>query len=76
MKFLAASYDAVKEHQAKLFRFDPQHRFSCYRGSLGQLAVPPSLGDPMPLMRELYDSSRKLVEESVGPDRLPAEWRR
>jgi hypothetical protein len=76
MKFLAESYDAVKEHQPKLFQFDPRQKFSCYSVPLGSLSSKPSLGDPMPLMRELYDASRKLVEESVGPDRLPPEWRR
>lgn len=76
VKFLAASYDAVTEHAAKLFRFDPAQKFSCYSVPLGRLNRPPSLGDPMPLMRELYDESRKYVEEFVGPDYLPSAWKR
>lgn len=76
MKFLTVSYDAVKEHEPKLFRFKPAQKLSCYGVPLGQLNRAPSLGDPMPLMRELYDESRKFVEEFVGPDQLRAEWRR
>ena len=75
IKYLAASYDAVKEHQANLFRFNPNQKFSPYRRTTGQLSTP-SLGNPMPLMRQLYDESRKFVEEFVGPDYLPAEWQR
>ena len=35
-----------------------------------------ALGNPMPLMRELYTKSKELMEQSVGPDYLPAQWRR
>jgi hypothetical protein len=76
MKYLAAAYDTVKEHQSRLFRFDPHQKFSCYSVPLGQLARRPSLGNPVPLMKELYDESRALVEGAVGPDYLPAEWKR
>jgi hypothetical protein len=76
MKYLAQAYDAVKEHQARLFRFDPRQKFSCYNVPLGMLNRRLSLGNPMPLMQELYNESRRYVEQSVGPDYLPAEWRR
>ena len=76
MKFLAQSYDTVKEHQQRLFQFDPRQKFSGYSVSLGQLGRRPSLGRPMPLMQELYNESRRLVEQSVGPDFLPEEWKR
>jgi hypothetical protein len=73
LRYLAQSYDAVKEDQKRLFRFDPSQKFSCYHTSLGQLRVTPSLGSPVPLMKELYEQSKTLVESIVGPDYLPAE---
>jgi len=76
MKFLAASYDAVKLHQPKLFRFNPQQGFSGYGAPLGRLRITPSLGNPVPLMRELYTESQKFVEEFVGPDFVPGDWKR
>jgi hypothetical protein len=76
MKYLAAALDTVTEHQKRLFQFDANQRFSCYSVPLGRLQRRPSLGNPLPLMRELYDRSKALVEESVGPDYLPQDWRR
>jgi len=76
LKLLAQNYDAVKEDDKRLFRFDPSQKFSCYQTPLGQLRVTPSLGSPVPLMKELYERSRTLVESIVGPDYLPAEARR
>lgn len=76
LKYIAAAYDGVREHEKKLFRYDPAQKFSCYDTTLGQLRVKPSLGSPMPLMKEIYEKSRQLIEGSVGPDYLPAEWRR
>jgi hypothetical protein len=76
MKYLAAAYDAVQEHQKKLFQYSPQQQFSCYNVPLGQLRSQPSLGSPLPLMKELYDSSKACVEQIVGPDFLPAELKR
>lgn len=76
LKSLAASYDAVKEHAKLLFRYDPAQKFSCYDTTLGQLRRKPALGNPVPLMRELYSKSKELIEQSVGPDYLPAEVRR
>jgi hypothetical protein len=76
MKHLAQAYDEVQLHQDRLFQFDPRQQFSGYNVPLGQLSKRPSLGTPMPLMRELYNESKRFVEDSVGPDYLPAEWRR
>ena len=76
LKYLAQNYDAVKEDQKRLFQFDPTQKFSCYRTTLGQLRTTPSLGSPVPLMKELYEKSKELIESIVGPDYLPAEWRR
>jgi hypothetical protein len=76
LKYIAQNYDSVKEEQKTLFRFDPAQKFSCYRTPLGQLRNAPSLGSPVPLMKELYEQSKTLIESIVGPDYLPAEVRR
>ena len=76
LKALAEAYDAVKEHNPRLFRFESPQKFSCYSTPLGQLRIPPSLGSPVPLMKEIYDKSKELIESIVGPDYIPAEWRR
>ena len=76
LKYLAAAYDGVREHAPRLFRYDPAQRFSCYNVPLGQLRIKPTLGSPLPLMKELYDKSKQLIEGIVGPDYLPAEWKR
>ena len=76
LQALAASYDTVQQHAKLLFRHQPSQKFSCYSRTLGELRTKPSLGNPLPLMRELYTKSRELIEQSVGPDYLPAEWRR
>ena len=76
MKYLAAAYDTVREHQPRLFRYETEQKFSCYSVPLDRLSRRPSLGNPMPLMRELYSGSRECVEEYVGPDYIPNDWRR
>ena len=76
LKPMARAYDAVKEHALRLFRFEPSQKFSCYNVSLGQLRVKPSLGSPLPLMKELYEQSRQAIESIAGPEYVPAEWRR
>jgi len=68
MKYLAEANDAVKEHQKLLFRYDPAQKFSCYSVPLGDLRVRPSLGNPLPLMKELYEKSKAYVDEIAGPD--------
>jgi len=68
LQYLAQAYDTVEAHQ-KL-------QFSCYSVRMGDLQREPSLGKPLALMRELYQSSRTLVEASVGPGYLPAAWLR
>jgi hypothetical protein len=76
MKFLAQAYDTVKIHSKLLFQYDAGQRFSCYDVPLGELERRPSLGNPMPLMQELYQDSAKYVESAVGPDYVPKAWRR
>jgi hypothetical protein len=76
MKYLADAYDTVTAHKPGLFRYDPEQKFSCYDRPLGELQKKPGLGDPLPLMRELYDKSRAYLEEALGPDFIRAEWKR
>jgi hypothetical protein len=76
MKYLAEAYDSVTAHKARLFRYDPSQKFSCYDRPLGELQRKPALGDPLPLMKELYDKSRTYLEEAIGPDFIAAEWKR
>jgi hypothetical protein len=71
LNYLAAAYEQIQAHDKRLFRYDPAQRFSGYDRPLGQLQVKPSLGSPLPLMRELYDKSKQLIEGIVGPDYLP-----
>jgi hypothetical protein len=76
MKFLAQACDAVQAHRKLLFQFDPGQKFSCYDVPLGELQRRPSLGNPLPLMKELYQGSEDFVESAVGPGCLPKDWRR
>jgi hypothetical protein len=76
MEFLAQAYDTVRAHQKLLFQFDPRQKFSCYSVPLGQLQQRPSLGNPLPLMKELYQGSQYFVESFVGPDYVPKAWLR
>jgi hypothetical protein len=71
LKYLAEAYDAVKQHEPLLFQFDSAQKFSCYDTTLGQLRIRPSLGTPLPLMKELYEKSKAAVEGIVGPDYRP-----
>jgi hypothetical protein len=74
MQYLARSYDAVREHYRRMFKFDPAQQFACYDRRLGELPSKPSLGSPLPLMDEIYQQSRACVEEALGPQGVPTEW--
>jgi hypothetical protein len=74
MKELAAAYDLIEAEAPKLFQYDPTQKLSCYRVPLGQLQRKPDLGNPRPLMHDIYNQSLSFVLESVGPDYVPAEW--
>jgi len=76
MKHLAAAYDMVEKQRRELFKIDPAATFSCWAVPVGQLEVKPGLGSPQPLMQEIYQTSLKFVQDSVGPDGLPREWLR
>jgi hypothetical protein len=74
MKELAAAYDTIEAEAPKLFQYVPTQKFSMYRVTLGELQRPPALGNPRPLMHEIYRESLRFVMDSVGPDYLPPEW--
>jgi hypothetical protein len=68
LKHLEQAAARVKEHQPKTFRYDPAQKFSCYTRPLGQLGARPSLGSGLPLMKEIYEQSKALVEQQMGPE--------
>jgi hypothetical protein len=74
MKELAVAYDLIETEAQKLFQYDKSQKLSMYRVSLGELQRAPALGNPRPLMHEIYTESLRLVMDSVGPDYLPPEW--
>ena len=76
LKSIARPFDVVKQHASRLFRYDAAQKFSCYSVPLGQLRVKPTLGSPLPLMKELYEKSRQSIENIAGPEYVPAESKR
>ena len=64
---LDEAYARVREHAPLLFRYDPNQKFSCYDRPLGQLRTRPGLGNPLPLMKEIYEASKDFVEQQAGP---------
>ena len=76
MAMLAAAYDQVRQHFAMMFKMDPGQRFSCYSVPLGDLGMKPTLGNPLPLVNELYASSLGLVQGALGPQSVPTPWLR
>jgi len=74
MKELAAAWDLIESEAPKLFQYDKSQKFSMYRVTLGELQRPPALGNPQPLMHEIYDQSLRFVLDSVGVEYLPPKW--
>lgn len=68
IKYIAVAYDKIRQHRPTLFRFDPDQQFRCYETPLGDLRTRPALGNPIPLIKEIYEQSNILVEEIVGPN--------
>lgn len=69
LKALEQAKARVEEHKPKLFQFDAAQKFSGYNRPLGQLATRPDLGNPLPLMNEIYEQSKALVRQQMGPGR-------
>jgi hypothetical protein len=76
MKYLANAYDQVQKHYKLMFRYNPDLQFSCYDVTLDKLPAKPSLGNPIPLMTELYQASLACVQQTRGPQSVPPEWLR
>jgi hypothetical protein len=74
MKELAEAYDLIEATTPKLFAIDPTLKFSCYDVPLGGLRRKPDLGNPRTLMHQIYTESLAFVQDSVGPDYIPASW--
>jgi hypothetical protein len=74
IKPLAEAWDTVTKTQPLLFRFQPSQKFACYSVPLGELQRPPALGNPLPLMHELYKQSLYYMQQSVGPNYLPQAY--
>lgn len=74
IKPLAEAWDTVTKTAPLLFRYKASQKFSCYDVPLGELGRAPALGNPLPLMHELYRQSLALMEQSVGPGYLPREF--
>jgi hypothetical protein len=69
MARIADAYDEVRQSKADLFRFRDDQRFSAWDRPLGQIdrIRRIGLGDPEPLMKEIYEESSRYVEEITGP---------
>lgn len=74
LKPLAEAWDTVTKTAPLLFRYKPSQKFACYDVPLGQLRREPALGNPLPLMQEIYTRSLFLMQQSVGPNYLPREF--
>ncbi len=71
---LAEAWDTVTKTQPLLFRYKASQKFACYDVPLGDLRRPPALGNPLPLMHELYRQSLYYMQQSVGPNYLPQQY--
>jgi hypothetical protein len=69
MDDITASLQKVKYYRDSLFNYDPDERFSCYDIPLGQINSMKhiGLGNPLPLMEDIYNESKHDVEEIMGP---------
>lgn len=70
MNAIAASMKKVKYYRDSLFNFEPEMELSSYRLSAAQVNQMQhiSLGNPLPLMKEIYTEARKYEEEIIGPE--------
>ncbi|MGE4286072.1 MAG: hypothetical protein AB7F23_05615 [Phycisphaerae bacterium] len=61
------AFEVVRQNHKKLFAFEDGVQFSCYDRPLEQLERRPSLGSPVPLMRDILESSGGIVADFIGP---------
>ena len=67
---IAASMKKVEYYRDSLFTFEPETRLSSYGLAAAQLNQMQhiSLGNPLPLMKEIYTEAKKYEEEITGPE--------
>ncbi len=67
---IAASYRRVVQYSDSLFQFKNDEKFRCYNLPLGEINEirPINLGNPIPLMKEIYEKSKYYTEEMTGPE--------
>ena len=75
LKKIAESYRKVVSNRDSLFQYRDNQKFSCYYLRLGQINKMRhiGLGNPVRLMKEIYDKSRQFTIELTGPDSLDAK---
>lgn len=67
---IAQSYHKVIQYKDSLFQYNDDEKFSCYDLPLDEINKIRTigLGDPVPMMKEIYDKSKQYTEEITGPD--------
>ena len=71
---IVKSYKTVVSYRDSLFQYRDNQKFSCYDLPLGQINKMRhiGLGNPVHLMKEIYDKSKQYTIEITGPDTLDA----
>jgi hypothetical protein len=73
LKKIAEAYHKVIQYKDSLFQYQDDQKFSCYGDwTLGKINKVHhiGLGNPVPLMKEIYDKSKHYTAEIVGPNPL------
>lgn len=70
IKDIANDLKKVTYYRDSLFQYNPDQIFSCYGLSLGDINRMRriGLGNPEPLMKEIYEESKQFVTEIIGPN--------
>jgi hypothetical protein len=70
MNAIAASMKKVEYYRDSLFSFEPEMELSSYGLPAAQVNQMQhiSLGNPLPLMKEIYTEAKKYEEEITGPE--------
>lgn len=71
MHAITQAIQKVTYYRDSLFQYNPDQTFSCYGLPLGEINRMKhiGLGNPLPLMKEIYTDSKQYVEETMGPDK-------
>ncbi|HYW36394.1 MAG TPA: hypothetical protein VE868_13380, partial [Balneolaceae bacterium] len=71
LKKIAQAYHKVVQYKDSLFQYQPNQKFNCYGDwSLGKINKKHhiGLGNPVPLMKEIYKKAKHYTSEIVGPN--------